>query len=295
MQQIKSGFSPKAFNFFVYFFTAVFAFLCLIPFWLMVAGSITLESSILKDGYQLFPKQLSLSAYKMIFTGERVFRSYAMTIKVTVLGTSLSMIVTIMMAYATSLKGVKYANHIAFFVFFTMLFSGGMVPWYILTSQYLNLTNTIWALTLPYTVNAWYLFLMRNFLRGIPSQIFESAKIDGANDIRILFQIVLQLSLPALATIGLFYSLLYWNDWWLSLMLIDDEKMFPLQFLLRALSSNLMNVANSLNPSMSVKEAPPAYSVRMATVVVTIGPIVFLYPFIQKFFIKGLTVGAIKG
>lgn len=285
----------KLHNTIVYASTAIFSVICLIPFWLMVAGSITLENSILKNGYQMFPKEFSLQAYQMIFTGNRVWRSYLVTITVTVLGTLISIIVTSMLAYAISLKSVKFANQIAFFVFFTMLFTGGIVPWYILTSQYLKLGNTIWGLIFPYTVNAWFMFLMRNFFKGIPDSIMESGRIDGANDIRILFKIILPLSLPALATIGLFYSLQYWNDWWLALMLIDDEKMFPLQFLLRALVSNLMNAATSLNPNMKVLETPPAYSVRMATSVITIGPIILAYPFIQKYFVKGLAVGAVKG
>lgn len=261
----------------------------------MVMGSITKESSILVNGYQLFPKEFSLEAFKLLLTGSRIFKSYFITIQVTVLGTLISMLVTCMLAYAIAVKGIRYSRHIAFFVFFTMLFSGGMVPWYILVTRYLNLGNNIWGLILPYAVNAWYMFLMRNFFRSIPDAITEAARIDGANDIRILFQLFLPLSLPALATIGLFYSLQYWNDWWLTLMLIDKEELYPLQYILRALSSNLMNVATSLNPSMRTLEAPPAYSVRMATVIVTIGPIVFVYPMVQKYFIKGLTVGSVKG
>ncbi len=273
----------------------IYSVACILPFWLMIAGSITEESEILKLGYRFIPEHLSTSAYNMIFTGNRVLRSYIVTIEVASLGTGISMTVTVMFAWAVSLKRVKYANHVAFFVFFTMLFNGGMVPWYIVMTQYLRLGNSIWAMILPYTVHAWFMFLMRNFFRGIPDSIMESAKLDGAHELRILFQIILPLSLPAIATIGLFYSLLYWNDWYLALMLIDRNDMFPLQFLLRALASNLMNVANSLNPSMSVKENPPAYSVRMATVVVTIGPIIFLYPFIQRYFVRGIIVGAVKG
>jgi len=293
--KIKEKFSTKLYYCVIYCSVTIFSILCIIPFWLLVAGSITRESDILVNGYQLFPKEISIEAYKLIFTGNRVLKSYIISIKVTLLGTLISILVTSMLAYTVAVKGVKYANHIAFFVFFTMLFSGGVVPWYILTTQYLKLCNSIWGLILPYTVNAWYMFLMRNFFRGIPDSIIESAKIDGANDIFILFRIILPLSLPALATIGLFYSLQYWNDWWLSLMLIEKDSMYPLQFLLRALVSNLMNVATSLNPNMRVLETPPAYSVRMATVVVTIGPIVFVYPFVQKYFVKGLTVGAVKG
>ena len=293
--KIKQPLSLKVYYGFLYAFLSIFTILCLLPFWLMLAGSITKESSIIKYGYQFIPQEFSLDAFKLILTGSRIFKSYLITIEVTLMGTLISMIITCMLAYAISVKGVKYSNHIAFFVFFTMLFSGGMVPWYILVTQYLHLRNTIWGLVLPYAVNAWYLFLLRNFFKSIPDAITEAAKIDGANDIRVLFQIMLPLSLPALATIGLFYSLQYWNDWWLTLMLIDNERLYPLQYILRALSSNLMNVATSLNPNMHTLEAPPAYSVRMATVVITIGPIVFVYPLVQKYFIKGLTVGSVKG
>lgn len=280
---------------FIYGAVTLFTAACLLPFWLMAAGSVTKESSILMNGYQLFPNEFSTMAYRMILTGDRVFKSYVVSIEVTVLGTLVSMLVTVMLAYAISLNNVRYSKHIAFFAFFTLLFNGGMVPWYIVMTQYLHLQNNILGLVLPYTVNAWFMFLMRNFFKGIPSSIMEAAKIDGANEARVLFRIMLPLSLPALATIGLFYSLQYWNDWWLSLMLLDDNDKYPLQLLLRALSSNLMNVANSLNPNMNIRESPPAYSVCMATVMVTIGPIVFVYPFVQKYFVKGLTVGAVKG
>ncbi len=293
--KIKQTLSTKFYYSSIYAFLTIVTVICLLPFWLMVMGSITKESSILVNGYQLFPKEFSLEAFKLLLTGSRIFKSYFITIQVTVLGTLISMLVTCMLAYAIAVKGIRYSRHIAFFVFFTMLFSGGMVPWYILVTRYLNLGNNIWGLILPYAVNAWYMFLMRNFFRSIPDAITEAARIDGANDIRILFQLFLPLSLPALATIGLFYSLQYWNDWWLTLMLIDKEELYPLQYILRALSSNLMNVATSLNPSMRTLEAPPAYSVRMATVIVTIGPIVFVYPMVQKYFIKGLTVGSVKG
>jgi ABC-type glycerol-3-phosphate transport system permease component len=200
-----------------------------------------------------------------------------------------------MMAYALSSKRLRYANAINFYVFFTMLFGGGLIPWYIVVTRILLLRNSIWAMIIPYLVNPWFMFLLRNYFRSVPESLMESARIDGAGDLRILFRIVLPLSGPALATIGLFYALLFWNDWWLSMLLIDRERLYPLQFLLRALLSNLMNVATSLNPQMKTIQVVPAYSVRMATVVVTIGPIIMLYPFLQRYFVKGITVGAIKG
>ena len=278
-----------------YFTTAIFTVFCLIPFWLVVTGSITEEASIIRNGYQLFPGEISFSAYKLIFTGSRVLKSYMVSITVTVVGTCISMIVTTMLAYATSIKRIKYGNFIAYYVFFTMMFNGGVVPWYILVTRYLKLGNTIWALILPFTVNAWFMFILRQFFRTLPDSISEYTKIDGANDLQILLRIVIPLSLPALATISLFYSLFFWNDWWAGLLFIDKRDLQPLQLLLRSLVSNLMAEVASLNPKMSSASMPPAYASRMATSIVTIGPIILVYPFIQKYFVKGLTIGAIKG
>jgi ABC-type sugar transport system, permease component len=261
----------------------------------MVSGSFTKESSILRDGYQFIPGKFSLAAYELVFSSQRILKSYLVTIEVTVFGTALSMLLTCMLAYALAVRGLKYTKCISMFVVFTMLFSGGMVPWYILVTHYLHLQNTLLALTIPYAISPFWMFLMRNYFKGIPDSIMESARIDGANDIFILFRIVLPLSLPSMATIGLFYALMYWNDWYLSLMFIEKEGLFPLQFLLRSLVSNLMNVAQSLNPRMAVAQEVPAYSVRMSTAIITIGPIILFYPFVQKYFVKGLTVGSIKG
>jgi putative aldouronate transport system permease protein len=283
------------FNILALVLVGAFAILCLLPFWLIVAGSFTSETSILRNGYQFLPRDLSLEAYQLLFTGQRMYRSYLVSGTVTVVGTVLSLLATSMLAFTMSMRSVRYAGHMAFFVFFTMLFSGGMVPWYILVSQYLNLSNSILGLILPMMLNAWFTLIMRNFFRGIPDSILESARIDGCGTARVLFQIALPLSGPALATIGLFYSLQYWNDWWLALMLIEKADLFPLQFLLRAMVSNLLAAASSLSPHLTSVQQPPAYGVRMATCIVTIGPIVFVYPFVQRYFIKGIFLGSIKG
>lgn len=293
--KLKTSSSTKLYFIIVYAIISLFAIICLVPFWLMVMGSFTKESSILINGYQMIPSQWSLAAYELIFSSQRILKSYIMTIEVTVFGTAVSMLLTCMLAYALSIKGLKYTKYISMFVFFTMLFSGGMVPWYILVTHYLHLQNSILALTLPYAVSPFWMFLMRNYFKSLPESIMESARIDGANDVLILFRIILPLSLPSMATIGLFYGLMYWNDWYLALMFIEKEGLFPLQFLLRSLVSNLMNVAQSLNPRMSVAQEIPAYSVRMSTAIITIGPIILFYPFVQKYFVKGLTVGSVKG
>lgn len=293
--KISNNKSNLVYNVIAYSSIILFSLFCLLPFWLMVAGAFTNETSIIQNGYQLFPKNLSLSAFETIFAGNRVWNAYKVTIIVTILGTFCAMLITSMMAYGLSLRTIKYRNQISFYVVFTMLFSGGLVPWYILITQYLKIQDTIWVLFVPYLINPWYMLLLKKFFSTIPESLIESAKIDGAKDLYIFVKIALPLSLPALATIGLFYSLFFWNDWWLGLLFINDRHLQPLQLLLRALVSNLSSEVQALNPNAKQGIIPPAYSVRMATSLVTIGPIVLFYPYVQKYFVKGLTVGAVKG
>jgi ABC-type glycerol-3-phosphate transport system permease component len=284
-----------SYNILVYGLVGGFALFCFLPFWLIVINSFARETEILTKGYQVLPSQFSLDAYRLVFTGERIGRSYLITILVTSMGTGLSLLITSMLAYSLANTKVRYRHILSFFVYFTMLFSGGLVPWYILVTRYLRMGDTLLALFVPILVNAWNVFLLRNFFQRIHEDLLDAARIDGAHEVRIFFQVVLPLSLPALATIGLFYSLMYWNNWSNALMFINNRHLYPLQFLLRALVSNLMAFASSLNPNMALAEQLPSYGVRMATCVVTIGPIVLVYPFVQRYFIKGLTVGAIKG
>lgn len=247
---------------------------------------------MLQSGYHMIPKKVSLDAYRTIFASSTFYRAYAVTIFVTVVGTVLSLLITSGVSYAVSVKSLKYKGTIMFLIWITMLFSGGLVPWYILISKYLHMNNSLWVMIVPALVNPWYMFLLRNFFMTIPESLAESAKIDGANDIYILFKIILPLSLPALATIGLFYSLDFWNEWFKAILFIDDPRKYPLQSIIVRIISSL-NFTNQMYTKGAV--SVPAYTIRMATVTVTIGPIVFLYPFIQKYFVKGLTVGAVKG
>lgn len=276
-----------------YLFMLIFSIFCLIPFLIVIMSSITDEATILKNGYGLIPEKISFAAYKVIFENDVIPNAYKVTIFVTVVGTVLSLIITSAMAYAISVKSLKYRNKIAFYVYFTMLFNGGLVPSYILISKYLNMRNNIWVLIIPALVNPWNMFLLRNFFNSIPESLSESAKIDGANDIYILFKIILPVSLPAMATIGLFYALGYWNEWFKAMMYIGKKDLYPLQYI-------IMKIMRSLNEVLPV-DAPtvnsiaPSYGVRMSTAVVTVGPIIFLYPFLQKYFVKGLMVGSIKG
>ncbi|SDC43113.1 multiple sugar transport system permease protein [Paenibacillus sp. UNCCL117] len=270
---------------------ALFAIACLIPFLIVLGSSLTDETALLQSGYRILPQPFSWEAYTAIFATDVIYNAYSVTLFVTIVGTALSLLMTSAVSYAVSVKTVKYRNSILFFIWFTMLFNGGLVPWYILISKYLHLSNSIWVMILPALVNPWFMFLLRNFFMTLPDSLAESAKIDGANDIYILFRIVLPLSLPALATISLFYALDYWNEWFKAILFIDDPAKYPLQSLIIRIISS-MNFTNQLyTGAVSV----PSYTIRMATVILTIGPIVLLYPFIQKYFVQGLTVGAVKG
>lgn len=282
---------------FAYTFLALLAVTFIIPFITMVSASFTDEHYLDVHGYGIFPGKFSWFAYSFIFTGNSAIpQGYLISIFVTIVGTLISMIVTSMLAYALSRKHLKYANVISFFVFFTMLFQGGLVPYFLWVSKYLHLTDSIWVLILPTTVNAFNMFLLKTYFSTIDNAMLESAKIDGAKEMRILLSIVIPLSLPGIVTIILFYALQYWNDWFTALLFINKRELYPLQYLLRMIIS-AVDFLTSANSKITSKAAfaIPSKSVRMATTVVTIGPILLLYPFIQKFFIKGITVGGVKG
>jgi putative aldouronate transport system permease protein len=281
----------------IYIILISFSVLCVIPFILVLSISLSDEMAISNMGYSLIPRDFTLFAYKYILaTPEIILNAYKVTTIVTVLGTVLSLLVTALIAYPLSRSYMKYRNVIAFYVFFTMLFNGGMVSWYIITTQILHLKENIWALIIPYLANAWHILIMRNFFKmSVPNELVESAKIEGAGEFRIFWQIAMPLALPGLATIAFFTVLVYWNDWWLGLMLITrNQKVVPLQLLLYRMMSTieyLRSTPEMMNKGISV----PGETARMATVVLTIGPIIFVYSFFQNYFIKGLTIGAVKG
>ena len=231
----------------------------------------------------------------MVLGDSQIFKAYGVTIFTTAVGTLFSMLLTISMAYPLSLKKIKFRNAITFFVYFTMLFGGGLVPTYLLISKTLNMKNNIFVLILPVAFSAWNMFLMRNFFAGIPHELSESAYVDGANDFQILRKIILPVSVPGIATLSLFYALGYWNQWFNAMLYIEDTNLFPLQYLLMRMLRNVDAMREMARTTgMSVGDLP-TNSLRMATTVVAIGPIVLLYPYVQKYFTSGLTVGAIKG
>jgi putative aldouronate transport system permease protein len=278
-----------------YIILVLFSVYCLIPFVTVISSSLSTEATILRNGYSLWPQEFSWEAYKLIFRDNTIYRSYGVTIFVTVVGTFLAMLVTCALAYPLSVRHLKYKNHVNFYIYFTMLFHGGLVASYLLISKYLGMRDSIWVLIIPALVSPWNMFLLRNFFKSVDESISESAKIDGANDIYIFFKIILPISMPALATVGLFYSMGFWNKWFEAMLYISDEKLFPLQYLVMRIMSNA-DFANQLSAQISLPNyVVPTLTTRLATTVVTIGPIIFLYPFLQKYFVKGLMVGAVKG
>jgi len=289
---------PFLFDAFIYASAFIFALLCLIPFVTVISGSLSREEDIVNFGYSIIPRHFSLLAYQILFANSKViFNAYKVTLIVTVVGTLMSILINTMMAYSLSRKGMHGRNFLNVYTLVTILFSGGMVPWYIVCVNYLHLKDTMLALIIPSLANAWYIFLLRNFIQSLPYEIYESAIMDGAGDLTVFFRIILPLMQPAIATIGLFVALNYWNDWWHGLMLIDKDQLKPLQLILRVVTSNIDFMRSQLSSpeTRRLSALIPAEGVKMAMCVVTIGPIIFLYPFVQRFFIKGIVVGAVKG
>lgn len=274
----------------------IFAVMCVIPFLVVVSGSVSDETRIVMEGYGLFPKGLTAAAYELVFQGNLVVQAYLNTILITVFGTAISLLLSSGLAYGMSCKNVYYRNHIAFYMYFTMLFSGGLVPTYLLISKYLNMRDTLLVYIVPTMISAWNVFLLRNFFNSIPGELSESARLDGANDVQILFQIILPISKPGLATIGLFYALGYWNKWYEGLLYISKTEKYTLQYLIMTLLRSINAITtNAIDAQYYNLAQIPAYTTRLATVIVSIGPIILLYPFVQKYFVKGITVGAVKG
>lgn len=272
--------------------------MCIIPLMLVLGISFTDEKSLMIDGYHFIPRVFSTKAYEYVFGGAgSVLRAYVVTIFVTAAGTALHLLVTSMLAYALTREEVTHRDKISLFVYIPVLFNGGLVPFYMLMTRYLQLKNTIWVLILVSLVSATNILIMKNFFRTIPGSLIESARIDGSGEFRTFFSIVIPLSTPSLATIGLFVAIAYWNDWMTCSLYIETPKLHTLQYLLQSLMNNIGYLQSNAQASHSIEAAMgmlPSEGARMATCVMAVGPIIFLYPFLQKYFAKGLTIGAVK-
>ena len=294
---IKLGASDLFIRGFGYVFVTLFAALCVFPFLLIIGTSFSLESDVTKYGITAWPRHFSVQAYQLLFRfPQTMINSYLLTIILTATGTVCGLFIISMTGYALQRKDFPFRNGISFMIYFTTLFSGGLVATYLLYTKILNLRDNYLAIWFPNLMSAWLIILMKNFVRSIPFEITESGKIDGAGDFRIFRSLILPMLKPGLATIGLFPALGYWNEWYnASLYLSSRVDVKPLQYQLY----NVINTANALKNSVAGANVTvtdlPTMTLKMATAVVATGPIIFVYPFVQKYFISGITVGAVKG
>lgn len=280
-----------------YIAITIFAILCLLPFIMMLSGSISSEKAIVQTGYSLFPKEPTLFAYKLIFERpDKIIGSYVITVLLTLTGTLVGTFITAMTGYALQRPDFAYRNKISFYIYFTSLFSGGLVAYYIMMVRYYGLKDSYLAVLLPLMLSSWNIILMKNFMKGIPHEVTESAHIDGAGNFRIFMSIILPMATPALATIGLFIGLGYWNDWYTSLLFLSNNVAYrPLQLFLMSIISKAeyLQVA-AAKAGIPIAEIPKQTS-KLAIAIVSIGPVVLFYPFVQRYFIKGITIGSVKG
>ena len=298
--KIKMTPGDRVLNLFFYLFITLFAVICLIPFILVVSSSLTQEQALTANGYRLWPSEFSLDAYRLVMVSADIPQAYIVTIFITIVGTFLSMLFTCAVSYAMSVKNFKSRSVLALFIYFTMLFNGGLVATYLLITKTLMLQNTIWVLLFPSLCNAWNILLMRNFFNGIPDSLAESAKIDGANDIVILFRIIIPISLPGIATIGLFYAVGFWNNYMSGIMYITRPQLKPLQQYLYEVVTEAQTVsedavAGYVNMDRMMNASLITESIRAATIMLSSIPIMLVYPFLQKYFVAGLRVGSVKG
>jgi putative aldouronate transport system permease protein len=287
------------FNLVSYVFIVGFAVFCVLPFIIMLSGSLSSQTSIVVHGYTLWPRDFSLDAYELLFSDPDIMlSSFTISVIVTALGTVISLFVCSMAAYVLGRKNFRIRNKVAFMYYFTTLFSGGLVSYYIIMINYYGMKNNLLALILPATVNVWNLLVLRNFMtNNVPDSLIESAKIDGAGEFRIYARIVMPLMVPSLMAIGFFTAISYWNDWYSAMLFIDKEQLVPLQYrlyrLLNTLNTLIQIAARHKGAIRSI--SLPTETIKLAMAIVAAAPIMFLYSFIQKYFVKGIMVGAIKG
>jgi putative aldouronate transport system permease protein len=266
----------------------------LLPLLMIVSASFTDEIALTRNGYSLIPSEFSTAAYDIIFRNpEVILRAYLVTIFVTVVGTAIAVLLMSMLAYTLSRPDFWLRKPLSFLVFFTMLFNGGIVPYYVLMTQYLRVQDTVFALLLPYFVVAFYVLILRTYFTTIPQDLIDAARVDGAGEFRIFWSIAIPLAKPALATIALFTALNYWNDWTTSLYFIRDSQLYPLQYLLYILQSNIQ--AMQLQSAAGMNTGPiPTQSARMAMAVLATGPAAIFFLFFQRYLVRGVTLGAFK-
>lgn len=296
--KIKLDFSGRVIQVAGYLFIALFALSCLIPFIMMLAASFENERTLALEGYYLWPRDFSLDAYKAIFgPGSEILGSFVLTLMLTAVGTSLGLFLTALTGYALQRPDFRCRNAVSLYLYITTLFSGGLVAFYLLITRYLGLKNSYLAILLPSLMSSWNIIMMKNFIKNsIPHTVSEAAEIDGASPFVTFIRVILPMSKPALATIGLFIGLGYWNEWYNAMLFLDSSMKYrPMQLILY----NLINQASYLKNSLAAQNIPaqemPLETVKMATAVISTIPIIMAYPMVQKYFVSGITVGSVKG
>lgn len=282
---------------FAYVVVGLFGLICLYPLALTLTVSFTPESLIAREGYRLIPSALTGDTYAYIFahSGARILRSYGVTLLITAAGTLTAVLVTTMISFAISIQQLRYRGLIAFLCNFTLIFSAGIVPWYVVCVNWYGLQNNIMALIVPSLFSVWQMFLMRTYFSAVPQSLYEAALIDGAGYFTIYRTIAMPVSKTAVLTIGMMYALNFWNDWWNALMFINDKNLYPLQYYLYSIISNVQAISSGRIPSGAAASIRlPSETVKMAVTVITIGPIIFLYPLVQRYFVQGIIMGAVK-
>ena len=294
--KVKLGVSDIIIRTFGYMLITFYALACIFPFLIIIGTSFTNESVIRAEGVKLIPKEFTTKSYEMVMRGGMIWRSYGLTITLTLCGTVVGLLIIAMTGYALQRKDFPLRNAISFYIYFTSLFSAGLAPYYLLMTQTYKLNDSYLAVFFPLLMSPWLIILMKNFVKAIPHEITESGKIDGAGDMVIFTRLILPMLKPALATIGLFLALGYWNEWYQSSLFLSSRvAVKPLQFQLYKVVNETQSLKNSIAGQYITLTDVPTESLKMATAVMATGPIVFLYPFVQKYFIGGITVGAVKG
>ena len=294
---IKKDPSAVVINVITYVLVTAFCIVCILPFWMIIASSFSSEEAIRRSGFTLWPAVVSTYSYELLFRSpDQMIGAYIVTIALAGIGTMVGLFLISMTGYALQRRDFPLRNGIMFYIYFTSLFSAGLVPFYLLMVQTLNLRDSYFAILLPLLMSPWLIVLMKNFVKAIPHEITESGKIDGAGDFRIFYALILPNLKPALATIGLFLALSYWNEWYYSSLFLTTKVEYrPLQYHLYNVINKVASLKNSVAGSNVVITDLPGETLKMATAVVATGPIILLYPFVQKYFVAGLTVGAVKG
>ncbi|GBF73770.1 sugar ABC transporter permease [Paenibacillus sp. 598K] len=296
-RSIRAGASELAVRTFGYVFIGLFALSCLLPFLLVIGTSFTAEGMIKKFGFNIWPREFSTFAYSIVFQNpDQILGAYVVTMVLTIAGTAIGLFIVAMTGYALQRPDFGLRNGISFFIYFTTLFSGGLVPFYLLMTRYLSLQDNYLAVLLPGLLTPFLIIMMKSFVRSIPHAITESAKIDGAGDFTIFIKLILPMTTPALATIGLFIALGYWNEWYHAVLFLSTNMEYrPLQLFLYNTITTADYVRNSAAASNVQLSDVPLESMKMATAVIATGPVILFYPFVQRYFIRGITVGAVKG